>query len=60
MTDRNQNDDHSSAKSAPNSAKTDRTIEGRDDGTEQEPQKGAEQSTASRPRGQTEDPDKTL
>jgi hypothetical protein len=60
MADRNQSDDSSSAKSAPKSGKGGRPDAGRDDGIDQNDQPENDKSTASRPHGHTEDPDRTL
>jgi hypothetical protein len=59
MADRNQTNEQSTSKS-PKPAPSDRTNAGRDDGVEQNPDPGSEKSGASRPRGQTEDPERTL
>jgi hypothetical protein len=60
MADRNQKDEQTTAKSAPESGKGDRPDAGRDDGLDQNTQPDNQKSTASRPRGHTEEPDRTL
>ena len=60
MADRNQNDRPSSAKSAPKEGKGNRPDQGRDDDLDQNTQPDDEKSSASRPRGHTEDADRTL
>jgi hypothetical protein len=60
MADRNQKDDQSTAKSAPKSGKGDGASAGRDDGLERNADPETDKSTASRPRGHTEEPDRTL
>lgn len=60
MADRNQSDDTSIAKSAPSKGETNRTEAGSDDGIEKNADPDSEKSSSSRPRGHTEDPDRTL
>ena len=60
MADRNQNDPESDAKSAPRSKQGDPGDASRDDGLEKNPDPDSERSSASRPRGHTEEPDRTL
>ena len=59
MADRNQKDEQSTSKS-PKSAQSDQRDANRDDGIEQNPDPDSEKSAASRPRGHTEAPDRTL
>ena len=60
MADRNQHEDESSNHSAPKEAKGTRPDSGQDDGLPQNAQPDEQQSTTSRPRGHTEEPDRTL
>jgi hypothetical protein len=60
MSDRNQTHEQSSSKSAPKSAQGEQPDAGRDDGIGQNPDPNSEKSTASRPHGHTEEPDRTL
>jgi hypothetical protein len=60
MADRNQSEPDSSKKSAPRVDQGTSRDSGRDDALEKNAQPDIERSTASRPRGHTEEPDKTL
>jgi hypothetical protein len=59
MADRNQSEPGSRAKTAPPSSRDDAPESERDD-IEKNPEPDANRSTASRPRGHTEEPDRTL
>jgi hypothetical protein len=59
MADRNQKDEQSTS-NTPKSAQSDRTNDGRDDGIAQNPDPESQKSSTSRPRGHTEEPDRTL
>ncbi len=59
MPDRNQNDQKPNAKSAPPPDRA-RTSETERDDLARNPDPDSESSTASRPRGHTEEPDRTL
>jgi hypothetical protein len=60
MADRNQSEPESNAKSAPQSNRGTTADSDRDDGLEKNPEPDTTKSTASRPRGHTEEPDRTL
>jgi hypothetical protein len=60
MADRNRTTPDSDAKSAPRSKQGDSADAGRDDDLKKNAEPDSERSTASRPRGQTEEPDRTL
>jgi hypothetical protein len=60
MADRNQTNRNSDAKSAPRSKQGESGDAGRDDDLQKNPDPDSERSGASRPRGQTEEPDRTL
>jgi hypothetical protein len=60
MADRNQKDDRSNAKSQPKSARSDQDNVGPDDGIARNPDPDSQKSSNSRPRGHTEEPDRTL
>jgi hypothetical protein len=60
MADRNQKDERSTAKSQPKSARADQDNVGPDDGIERNPDPDSQKSSSSRPRGHTEEPDRTL
>jgi hypothetical protein len=59
MADRNQKDEQSTSKTQ-KPARSDQPDSGRDDGIEQNPDPDSQKSGASRPRGHTEEPDRTL
>jgi len=60
MTDRNQSEPKSNAKSAPRPDRSDDVAERPDDGIERNTNPDSDRSSASRPRGHTEEPDRTL
>ena len=60
MADRNQIKPESDAKKAPGADRNDSSSSGRDDDLEKNPNPDSEKSSASRPRGHTEEPDRTL
>jgi hypothetical protein len=60
MTDRNQSEPKPNAKSAPPSKRSDDLVEQPDDGIERNSDPDSDRSSASRPRGHTEEPDRTL
>lgn len=59
MADRNQKDEQSTP-TTPKSAQSDGSNAGRDDGIAQNPDPESQKSGTSRPRGHTEEPDRTL
>jgi hypothetical protein len=59
MADRNQKDERTTSKTQ-KSPQSDQSDTSRDDGIEQNPDPDSEKSAASRPRGHTEAPDRTL
>jgi hypothetical protein len=59
MADRNQKDEQSTS-NTPKSAPSDRSNAGRDDGIAQNSDPESQKSSTSRPRGHTEEPDRTL
>jgi len=59
MADRNQSASNTNAKSAP-SAKDDASMNPPKDGIAPNPDPDSDRATASRPRGHTEEPDRTL
>jgi hypothetical protein len=60
MADRNQNDPKSNAKSAPRPDGDDNLVEHPEDGIKRNSDPDSDRSSASRPRGHTEEPDRTL
>jgi len=60
MSDRNQSERKPDAKSAPRPDRGDQLVERPDDGIERNPEPDSDRSSASRPRGHTEEPDRTL
>ena len=60
MADRNLTNAKSERESAPRSTQGDPAVPERDDDPAMQPDPVSERSAASRPRGHTEDPDKTL
>ena len=60
MKDRNQSEPKPNAKSAPRPGKGDNLVERPEDGIDRNSDPESDRSSASRPRGHTEDPDRTL
>jgi hypothetical protein len=60
MTDRNRNDPKPNAKSAPRPDRDQNPAERPEDGIERNADPDSDRSSASRPRGHTEEPDRTL